>query len=174
MTMANALDKAGIDFVLLEARSIIDPQVGASIGLTAVSMRVFDQFGAAQAIMDQTTPLRTIKHHRKDGSLIIPASTAVEILEARFGYAVSFLDRQLVLRALADTIASEEKVLLNKRVKLIEHHDTGATVFCEDGTSYAVILSLAATASIAKSGTRCGALRDRLIQATSRKRNAQR
>ncbi|EME38708.1 hypothetical protein DOTSEDRAFT_180559 [Dothistroma septosporum NZE10] len=136
LTLANALEKAGIDFILLEARSVIDPQVGASIGLSSASMRVFDQFGAAQAIIDETAPITTMKHHRKDGSLIMPASTAAEILKERFGYCISFLDRQLVLRALAETVESEEKVLPNKRVKSIEHRDANATVYCEDGTSY--------------------------------------
>lgn len=134
--MANALERAGIDFILLEARSVIDPQVGASIGISSAAMRIFDQFGAAQAIIDETYPITKTKHHRKDGSLIMPASSAVEILKERFGYTISFLDRQLVLRALANTVASEEKVLLNKRVKSIEHHATGAMVFCEDGTFY--------------------------------------
>jgi 2-polyprenyl-6-methoxyphenol hydroxylase-like FAD-dependent oxidoreductase len=33
LTLANALERAGINFVLLEGRSEIAPQVGASIGM---------------------------------------------------------------------------------------------------------------------------------------------
>jgi 2-polyprenyl-6-methoxyphenol hydroxylase-like FAD-dependent oxidoreductase len=33
LTLANALERAGIDFILLEGRNEIAPQVGASIGM---------------------------------------------------------------------------------------------------------------------------------------------
>lgn len=58
LTTANALEKAGIDFVLLEARARFDPQIGASIGLRPNAMRIFDQVGAAQVIVDHTAPVR--------------------------------------------------------------------------------------------------------------------
>ena len=54
----------------------------------------------------------------------------------RFGYGVSFLDRQLVLRALANSIAQKDKMLLNKTVLKIDHTDSDVTVYCEDGLSY--------------------------------------
>ena len=54
----------------------------------------------------------------------------------RFGYGVAFLDRQLVLRALADSVAQKDKMLLNKIVRNIDHTDSGVTVNCEDGMSY--------------------------------------
>ena len=117
LTLANALEKAGIDFVLLEARALLDPQVGASIAIAPSSMRIFDQFGAAQEIIDQTTPIKWGRHHRKDGSLIMPPSPSMQVLEARFGYGISFLDRQLVLRALAKSVQRQDKMLLNKRVR---------------------------------------------------------
>lgn len=54
----------------------------------------------------------------------------------RFGYGVAFLDRQLVLRALADSIAQKDKLLVNKIVRSIEHTDSGVVVHCEDGLLY--------------------------------------
>lgn len=136
LTLANALDKAGIDFVLLEARSQWDPQVGASIGIGPAALRIFDQVGAAQYILDNTVALQTTKHHRADGSLITPPSPSMLVFKSRFEYGICFLDRQLVLRALADAIRQQDKMLLNKRVASVEHTDTGATVLCEDGSSY--------------------------------------
>lgn len=46
------------------------------------------------------------------------------------------MERQLVLRALANCISQTDKMLLNKVVQRIDHSDSGVTVHCEDGTSY--------------------------------------
>lgn len=43
LTLANILEKLGIDFVVLEAYHEIAPQVGASIGLLPNGLRVLDQ-----------------------------------------------------------------------------------------------------------------------------------
>ncbi|KAI5357472.1 Putative FAD-binding domain, FAD/NAD(P)-binding domain superfamily [Septoria linicola] len=136
LTLANALEQADIDFVLLEARSLLDPQVGASIGLGAQSLRIYDQFGAAQDILDETVPLTISRGHRADGSPIGKAQPVFQLLEPRLGYGISFLDRQLVLRAAADSIGQKHKLILNKRMKGIDHSDTSVTVHCDDGTSY--------------------------------------
>ncbi|EME86943.1 uncharacterized protein MYCFIDRAFT_151927 [Pseudocercospora fijiensis CIRAD86] len=136
LTFANALEKAGIDFVLLEARPLLDPQVGASIGLGPNALRIYDQFGAAQEIIDQTTPLTWTVGHGRDGKRIAPPAAVFRLLEPRLGYGFSFLDRQLVLRAAANTIKQQERLLLNKRLASIDHFDSGVKVHCEDGTSY--------------------------------------
>lgn len=153
LTMANALEKAGIDFVMLEARARFDPQVGASIGLGPGAMRIFDQIGAADAILDHTAPVQVSKVHRRDGKLIMPPSPAFQLVQARrvqmsskkrvrtnkvsrFGYGVRFLERQLVLRALANCISQKANMLLNKVVQRIDHSEAGVTVHCQDGSSY--------------------------------------
>ncbi|GIZ38062.1 hypothetical protein CKM354_000148800 [Cercospora kikuchii] len=143
LTFANALSQAeDIEFILLEARSLLDPQVGASIGLGAQSLRIFDQFGAAQAILDETVPLTYARGHYPDGRLISEPQPIFRLLEPRLGYGLSFLDRQLVLRAAADTLEAKiaetgrGEILLNKRLAKVEHYDTGVKVFCEDGTFY--------------------------------------
>lgn len=84
LTLASALEKAGVDFVLLEARARFDPQVGASIGLNAGAMRILDQLGAAQEIIKQTAPVKVSKVHRNDGTLIMPPSFTFQILKARY------------------------------------------------------------------------------------------
>ncbi|KXS95079.1 hypothetical protein AC578_9584 [Pseudocercospora eumusae] len=136
LTFANALEKADIDFVLLEARPLLDPQVGASIGLGPNALRIFDQFGAAQEIIDQTTPLLWNEGHDRNGKRIAPPAAVFHLLKPRLGYGFSFLDRQLVLRAAANTIKQQEKLLLNKRLASIDHSYAGVKVHCEDGTSY--------------------------------------
>ena len=50
LTLANALEKANIDHVLLEARDTIAPQVGASIGIFQNGGRILDQLGCFDEI----------------------------------------------------------------------------------------------------------------------------
>lgn len=83
LTLANALEKADVDFVLLEARARLDPQVGASIGLNAAALRILDQLGAAQDIIKHTAPVKVSKVHRSDGKLVMPPAFTFQILEAR-------------------------------------------------------------------------------------------
>lgn len=47
-----------------------------------------------------------------------------------------FLDRQAVLRVLADHVLEPDRILLNKRVQQVLHQSGGVTVTCQDGTSY--------------------------------------
>jgi 2-polyprenyl-6-methoxyphenol hydroxylase-like FAD-dependent oxidoreductase len=136
LALAGSLEKAGIDYVLLEARDCVDPQVGASIAINAGSMRVLDQLGAADEIIDQTTPITTVNHHNPDGTFISPSGNDWVLLGARFFYETAFMDRQLALRAMANSIHQKEKILLKQRVKSVDHTDTGVTVHCEDGSSF--------------------------------------
>jgi 2-polyprenyl-6-methoxyphenol hydroxylase-like FAD-dependent oxidoreductase len=84
LTLASALEKATIDFVLLEARGRFDPQVGASIGLNAAAMRILDQLGAAEEIVRNTAPVELSKVHRSDGTLVMPPAFTFQILKARY------------------------------------------------------------------------------------------
>jgi 2-polyprenyl-6-methoxyphenol hydroxylase-like FAD-dependent oxidoreductase len=43
LTLANALEKANIDYILLEGRDTVAPQVGASIGIHPNGTRILDQ-----------------------------------------------------------------------------------------------------------------------------------
>ncbi|KOC07347.1 FAD binding domain protein [Aspergillus flavus AF70] len=136
LTLASALEKANVDFVLLEARGQFDPQVGASIGLNAAAMRILDQLGAAEEIMNHTAPIKMSRVHRSDGTLVMPPAFTFPIIKARFGYGVCFLDRQRALRALIASITRKDKMLPNKAVLQINQTDSGVSVNCEDGSSY--------------------------------------
>lgn len=83
LTLASALENADVEFVLLEARARLDPQVGASIGLNAAAMRILDQLGAAQDIIKHTTPVKVSKVHRSNGKLFMPPAFTFQILKAR-------------------------------------------------------------------------------------------
>ena len=50
LTLANMLERIGVDFVVLEKYPEIAPQVGASIGLFPNGLRILDQLGIVDAI----------------------------------------------------------------------------------------------------------------------------
>lgn len=82
LTLANCLQQANINYVLLEARSAIAPQVGASIGIFPNGCRIFDQLG----VFDKILPYAI----EPDEDLIwlkgkkIKHASAKDLLRARF------------------------------------------------------------------------------------------
>lgn len=69
LTLANCLEKAGINYILLEARNNIAPKVGASLGIFAAGHRIFDQLGCLDAIEAETGPLHTTNSRYSNGEL---------------------------------------------------------------------------------------------------------
>jgi 2-polyprenyl-6-methoxyphenol hydroxylase-like FAD-dependent oxidoreductase len=69
LTLANCLQHADIDYLILEARNEIAPQVGASIGMFAHGGRILDQLGLFDDILAQTQPTDWMENWI-DGKLI--------------------------------------------------------------------------------------------------------
>lgn len=53
LTLALALEKSGIDFVVLEAYPEIAPQVGASIAVLPNGFRILDQLGCYEDMLEK-------------------------------------------------------------------------------------------------------------------------
>lgn len=71
LTLANMLERLGIDFVVLEAYHDIAPQVGASIGLHANGLRILDQIGCADALLSLLDkPIDNSFIRAPDGSVV--------------------------------------------------------------------------------------------------------
>jgi 2-polyprenyl-6-methoxyphenol hydroxylase-like FAD-dependent oxidoreductase len=86
LSLAKMLERAGIDFVVLEAFSIIAPQVGASIGLLGNGMRILDQLGMYDSLSEAAPDfLRSATSRAKSG--IIVRHSGLDRL---------FLDRQVL------------------------------------------------------------------------------
>lgn len=82
LTLANALEKAGIDYVLLEARGTIAPQVGASIGFFQNGGRLLDQLGCLEPIWKDTCALHYGRNRDKHGKQYHEGD-GVQLVEAR-------------------------------------------------------------------------------------------
>lgn len=83
LTLANALQHAGIEYLILESRDEIAPQVGASIGLGPNGSRILDQLGCYDNILRLTRPIAYTASHKPDGSLIRPRTDAFQLVQAR-------------------------------------------------------------------------------------------
>jgi len=134
LTLANALQLGGIDFVLLERRNTIAPQVGASIGILPNGARIIDQIGCYEEILELVEPVTNSATHRADGS-IIQDSDGPELMVKRSGYDTIFLDRQNVLEVLARHVDSKN-IILEKDVASVEHLKNKVVVKCKDGTEF--------------------------------------
>ncbi|OTB04618.1 hypothetical protein M426DRAFT_73394 [Hypoxylon sp. CI-4A] len=115
LTLAIALEKFNIDYVLLEAYKEIAPPVGASIGLFPNGLLLLDQLGLYEAIRD-----------------LVPR----DYYGLSHGYPMLFFDRQWLLQLLYDHIQHKDRVLLQKQVLNIESGPSGVIVKTKDGSTY--------------------------------------
>jgi 2-polyprenyl-6-methoxyphenol hydroxylase-like FAD-dependent oxidoreductase len=83
LTLANALEKADIDYILLEARDTIAPQVGASIGLFPNGGRIMDQLGCFQRLESKTVPL-DIYYNRYANGEVVYAGDGMQLTARRY------------------------------------------------------------------------------------------
>lgn len=67
LTLAHCLDKAGIDYVVLEKRKEITHQEGASILILPHGGRILDQLGILKSLSQYTEPLHTAHISYPDG-----------------------------------------------------------------------------------------------------------
>ncbi|KAF4635287.1 hypothetical protein G7Y89_g2803 [Cudoniella acicularis] len=107
LTLAHCLYNSDIDFVLLEGRNEIAPQVGASIVVLRNGARILDQLGIFNVTLAIVEPLVNGLTWIDDGKLVVN-SNAPELTGKRMGYPLAFLQR----------------------------HNSGATVYSKDGSSY--------------------------------------
>ncbi|KAJ9417961.1 hypothetical protein QL093DRAFT_2565917 [Fusarium oxysporum] len=135
LTLANALEKAGIDYVLLERRDTIAPQVGASIGIGPNGCRVSSaHFSPSPLFRDE--PIIWMADRDDQGRLVCPRSDVCRLGLARTGYDFLWGDRQILLQTLFENIQDKGKVLLNKNIVDIEHQSHGVIVRCDDNSSF--------------------------------------
>lgn len=85
LTLANMLEKLNVDYVVLESHKTIAPQIGASIGLQANGLRILDQLGCADTLLDLVdTPLNNQFLRDLEGKEIVKFEGFARIFEERY------------------------------------------------------------------------------------------
>jgi 2-polyprenyl-6-methoxyphenol hydroxylase-like FAD-dependent oxidoreductase len=85
LTLANALQHANIDFILLERRSTINPQTGASLGLFSNGGRILDQLNVHNTLEDEMEPLTFMCERWSDGKPLKPRTDLPIHMQQRLG-----------------------------------------------------------------------------------------
>ncbi|KAG6357457.1 hypothetical protein INS49_013334 [Diaporthe citri] len=137
LTLANMLEKVGVDYLVLEGYREMAPQVGASIGILPNGSRVLDQIGLYDEIRDLIdAPLFESTLRSRDG---LPISTYLgfgDQVNERHGYDTVFVDRQMILAALWRNLKHQDNVLVSKKVTKVELESSRVKVVTGDGSSY--------------------------------------
>ncbi|KAH8661730.1 FAD binding domain-containing protein [Ilyonectria robusta] len=134
LTLANLLERVGIDFIILEAYREIAPQVGASIGIMPNGSRVLDQIGLYDDIRSRIEqPLLTSLLRDSSGKVLSKYRGYGDQNKDRYGYDVIFVDRQMVLQALWRNLKNKDKVHVSKKVTRVSLERSGVTVETSDG-----------------------------------------
>ncbi|KAL2064309.1 hypothetical protein VTL71DRAFT_4803 [Oculimacula yallundae] len=147
LALACALERAGIEYVVLESRDEVAPQVGASIAILPNGMRLLDQLGITEkvlpgAVMYDSNTLWIGGNGDEMGRKPIPARmhmTAkgeITFGKSRHGYGVFFLERQKLQQELYNAIADKSKFLTGRKVKSVDHSEKEVVVKCENGEVY--------------------------------------
>lgn len=83
LTLANALQHAGVDYLILKARSEIAPQVGASLGIAPNGGRILNQLSCFEDIEKRTAPVEWVGNHDAKGRELGPPTDWFKLVHIR-------------------------------------------------------------------------------------------
>lgn len=148
LTLASALEKAGVDYVLLEKRDIA-PDLGASITSLPCTTVVHEQLGFGHIVADATLPLLAREHYSEKGRRFARSNETTLLLEryksyrnndsrtvakiltgdcCRAGRPMIFMQRQFLLQQLYESISNKTKVKARTGLLSYTEDDEGITV----------------------------------------------
>ncbi|KAI3401656.1 hypothetical protein diail_9320 [Diaporthe ilicicola] len=137
LSLALALERAGVDFVVLEAHGQVAPQVGASIAVLPSGFRVLDQLGCyADVVGLVNCTIDNFIIRGAGGEELIRVDHLEEHLMQRHGYPMIFFERRMVIDVLYKHIRQKDKVLTSRRVVGFKQDEHGVAAECEDGAIY--------------------------------------
>lgn len=135
LTAAHALLAAGIDFLVLEARSTFTPEEGASLLAYASTQRVWQQLGLHGTMAARSCPIDTRSSANHAGSIYRRGSPSATHLRL-FGAAPWNFHRKELVETLYEKFPAEvreQRLCSGRKVCGLEVDDEGVTVWCEDG-----------------------------------------
>jgi 2-polyprenyl-6-methoxyphenol hydroxylase-like FAD-dependent oxidoreductase len=130
LTTAIALKKIGINSHIFEAAPQIKP-LGAGLVLAANAIKAFKSLGIDSKIISYGKELDSFDILDEKGKII--TGTDTKALNKKYGLNNFTILRPQLHEALLSELDSS-KIFLNKRSKSFEEHETGITVFFEDGS----------------------------------------
>lgn len=128
LTLANALEKSGIDFELLEKRDVA-PQLGQTILVMPCTNLVHEQLNLEKPIREIAFPIGMREHYDEKGTLFCSSDELIQ-LHHKQKRPMYFIDRKILLDALYQGLSE------TSRSKLYDHE--GIQSFSETEHSVSV------------------------------------
>ncbi|GKT65225.1 FAD binding domain-containing protein [Colletotrichum tofieldiae] len=135
LTLAHALHKAGIDYVVLDKHPVA-PAWGASITIHPSASRILHQIGCLEEVDSRCEPMTSFSNRGPDGKEFMVGSF-FDIINNKNGYLTYTLARQDFLQILYDALPDKSKVIENARVVDVIEENGGVRAILADGTVHA-------------------------------------
>jgi len=135
LTLAHALDRAGISHIVLEKGKNITFDGGASISLQPNGLRILDQLGLYQDIFKTTKPMSQSIWRNADGK-VVRKSRFMQMVEERHGYPILCFERSELLDILYRRYQKKENVFTSCEVVKVESGRDGVVVMTKNGSVF--------------------------------------
>ncbi|KAI0836659.1 FAD binding domain-containing protein [Hypoxylon sp. FL0890] len=135
LTLAHCLHYAGISHIVLERRSAIALEEGASIGILPNGARVLDQLGIYEHVQGITEPLSTA-HYAHAETICVCDTADSNVVVNRFGYPIAFLHRRKLLEILYTSYPDHSNIYTEKNVIEVRSDDGQVSILTQDGHVY--------------------------------------
>ncbi|OTA95365.1 hypothetical protein M434DRAFT_69594 [Hypoxylon sp. CO27-5] len=131
LALANMLEKAKIDYIVLEKREIA-PQIGASISIQCHTIKIFEQLGIWQSMYASTFPLIGRQHFDEHGKLFDDSPIFKSVME-KTKRPIVFMERHFCLKKLYSNIKNKSQVRANAGIASFTEDESGITVTTDSG-----------------------------------------
>ncbi|ROV98638.1 hypothetical protein VSDG_04341 [Cytospora chrysosperma] len=139
LTLANALEKAGIDYVLLEKRDVA-PNVGQTIFVLPCTSLVLEQLGISKTLESIAIPLKTREHWAGSGkngeAKLFCSSDELWRLYEKSQRPVRFVDRYRFLSGLYEGIKDKSRIHTREGIVSFIETENGVTVRTDQGNTF--------------------------------------
>ncbi|KAK8050977.1 FAD-dependent monooxygenase paxM [Apiospora rasikravindrae] len=131
LTLANALEKAGVDYVLLEKRDIA-PELGFALLILPCTTVVHDQLGVSKNYLPPAIPFNIREHFDGRGGLVSRTNEG-HLIGEKGKRPLIMIERSRYLRALRDGISDQSKLRSREGIVSYEEGPHGVTVTTDKG-----------------------------------------
>ncbi|KAI1167017.1 hypothetical protein F5B18DRAFT_603417 [Nemania serpens] len=134
LAIANGLDRAGLDFVLVERHPTMTTDSGAGIMVWPHTTRIFDQLGIVEACKGRYITVHAKTTTRLDGTPF-RTSSIFDFLSDNHGYQCMNFPRPLLIQTLLEGLgANSGKIRTGASIDNIETTEKGVRVHLSDGS----------------------------------------
>ncbi|KAJ8120320.1 hypothetical protein O1611_g10396 [Lasiodiplodia mahajangana] len=134
LTLAHCLDKAKINYVLLD-KGVVAPTFGTTVTIQPHGLRILYQLGLLDPILAQSDMMGGAHCRTPDGKSYA-SNDFFGVVRRRAGYDTKTLDRQRFLQTLYDNLPDKTRVHESARVEHVFEENSRVRVVLADGREF--------------------------------------